>query len=148
MSDDTRSISGQCLCGAVTFNAGAAQPHLAACHCAMCRRWGGGGPLMAVNCGTDVRFENAIGDSDNIGVYRSSDWAERGFCKSCGTSLFYRLVEPGVYYVPVGLLQDQSDEDLSLQIFIDEKPAFYDLAGDIPAMTGEEIFAEFASEDG
>ncbi len=146
MTDDTRSISGQCLCGAVTFKADAAQRHVAACHCAMCRRWAGGGPFMAVNCGTDINFENAIADGDNIGVFRSSEWAERGFCKACGTSLFYRLVDAGVYYVPVGLLEDQSGEELNLQIFIDEKPAFYELAGDIPAMTGEEVFAEFADE--
>ena len=39
------------------------------------------------DCGTDVIFE----DESAIGVFESSEWAERGFCKSCGTALFYRL---------------------------------------------------------
>ncbi|NIT13149.1 MAG: GFA family protein, partial [Candidatus Dadabacteria bacterium] len=52
----------------------------------MCRKWCGG-PLMAVNCGTDVTFEG----EDNITVYDSSSWAERGFCSGCGSHLFYRL---------------------------------------------------------
>ena len=29
--------------------------------------------------------------ADNLATYTSSDWAERGFCKICGSSLFWRL---------------------------------------------------------
>lgn len=48
--------SGNCLCGAVQFSAKQASNHVGACHCGMCRKWGGG-PLMAVDCGTAVSFE-------------------------------------------------------------------------------------------
>ncbi|WP_339900516.1 GFA family protein [Paraglaciecola polaris] len=56
-----------------------------ACHCASCRKWSGG-PLLAIDCGTDV----SISPTDNITVYDSSQWAQRGFCRHCGTDLFYR----------------------------------------------------------
>tara|TARA_R110002033_G_scaffold145020_1_gene182861 strand:+ start:2845 stop:3033 length:189 start_codon:yes stop_codon:yes gene_type:complete len=33
---------GHCLCGAITITATQAVSHVDACHCRMCRRWGGG----------------------------------------------------------------------------------------------------------
>ncbi|MBF0289765.1 MAG: hypothetical protein HQM14_18280 [SAR324 cluster bacterium] len=32
--------------------------------------------LMTVDCGTDVSFEN----EENVSLFSSSQWAERGFC--------------------------------------------------------------------
>ena len=40
--------------------------------------------MLAVHCGPQVEFKGA----DNIAVYASSDWAERAFCKQCGTHLY------------------------------------------------------------
>ncbi|GEM_PF-4418387 len=79
---------GNCLCGAIRITAININNNVGACYCGMCRKWGGG-PLMAVNCGTNVSFEG----EDNISVFNSSDWAERGFCKKCGSHLFYRLLD-------------------------------------------------------
>ena len=47
---------GQCLCGAVKFTVKNISNKVDACHCGMCRRWGGG-PLMVIGCGTDVEYE-------------------------------------------------------------------------------------------
>ena len=52
-TDDTTERHGHCLCGGVKITARAASNHVGACHCTMCRRWGGG-PLMEIDCGTDV----------------------------------------------------------------------------------------------
>ena len=43
---------------------------------------------MAIEVGSSLKIE----DDTHLGVYRSSEWAERCFCTKCGTSLFYRLV--------------------------------------------------------
>ncbi len=40
---------GSCLCGAVSLSTTSMNHHVAACHCSMCRKWGGG-PLLAVEC--------------------------------------------------------------------------------------------------
>ena len=53
---DTIEASGSCLCGATHFTAKNISKNLGACHCRMCRKWGGG-PLMAINCGAEVSFE-------------------------------------------------------------------------------------------
>lgn len=136
---DQHSDTGHCLCGAVSIRAEAISNHVGACHCSMCRRWGGG-PLLATPCGDAVTF----GGEQNITVYGSSDWAERGFCSRCGSHLFYRLKESGEYYMPVGLFDAMDHFSFDHQVFIDEKPDFYRFANSTEEMTGAEVFARYA----
>ncbi len=129
---------GTCLCGAVTlrFTGPAAA---GVCHCTTCRRWSGG-PMMAVEASGEV----AIDGEEHVGVYVSSDWAERGFCTRCGTHLFYRLRSGDLHAVPVGLLPDRPDWHFEQQIFIDQKPQWYEFANQTRNLTGEQVFAMFA----
>ena len=80
---------------------------------------------MALNC-KSVIFES----QDNIGKIRSSDWAERGFCTKCGSNLFYHIVESSDYQIAAGLFDDQSMLRMSLQVFTDRKPEFYEFANE------------------
>lgn len=75
--------------------------------------------------------------------YTSSDWAERGFCKNCGTHLFYYL-KGGHYNFPLGLLDKNEDLEFHLQIFIDMKPDNYSFANKTELMTEAEVFAKYA----
>ncbi len=131
---------GRCLCGEVKFTVKSINTNVDACHCGMCRRWGGG-PLMAFSCGTEVVFEG----EENITVYNSSDWAERGFCKKCGSHLFYRLKEINEHQLPVGLFDNQEGFNFDLQVFIDRKPAFYSFANRTNEMTEAEVIEKFGS---
>ena len=131
--------TGQCLCGAIEFTVKKMNHNVDACHCGMCRRWGGG-PLMVVDCGKEVVFD---GD-DNISIYDSSEWAERGFCKVCGSHLFYRLKESKDHQIPVGLFHDQDHFMFKLQVFTDRKPAFYSFKNKTKEMTEAEIIEKYA----
>lgn len=133
------SVNGACLCGKVGLKSESATPSIGACHCGMCRKWTGS-PLMAVDCGTQVSFTGA----ESIGVYESSDWAERGFCSHCGTHLFYRLKQNQLYIVPAGLLELDDRYVFDHQIFIEAKPSFYCFANETKNMTGEEVFAAYS----
>lgn len=130
------TVSGRCLCGAVKFTADVAKRDVDVCHCSMCRRWAAG-PFMGLMHEGEVAFEGA----ESIGVYKSSEWGERGFCKQCGTPLFWRLSGSDTYSFSAGALDDQSGLRLTMQIFIDEKPAYYDFANDTPRLTGAEAMA-------
>ena len=138
-ASDKKERRGQCLCGAIHITATKAGNDVGACHCNMCRRWGGG-PFMEINCGTEVSFDG----EDKLSLFDSSDWAERGFCSQCGTHLFYRLKATGQHMVPVGLFDDTDDLAFKTQVFVDEKPAFYRFANETENMTGAELFAKFA----
>ncbi len=133
--------SGNCLCGTVQVTVKNMSNHVGACHCSMCRRWSSG-PLLAVDCGTEVSFTG----EENISVFNSSEWAERGFCSTCGSHLFYRIKESKQYVIPVGLFNDNQKLVFNHQIFIDDKPSFYSFANETSNMTGAEVFAKYAPQ--
>ena len=137
---DVRETSGSCLCGKVKITAKSMSTHIGACHCSMCRKWGGG-PLMVAECGTDITFSN----EELINVYNSSDWAERGFCSQCGSHLFYRLKESKQHFVPLGLFDDFDQFIFDHQVFIDHKPDYYSFANKTKNMTESEVFAQFTT---
>ncbi|MDX7900197.1 GFA family protein [Aeromonas media] len=129
-------MQGTCLCGGITVSSGD-HKEVNLCHCTMCRRWSGG-PMFAVHGGKGVSFKGLTPVA-----YRSSEWAERGFCPTCGTHLFYHLLPTDEYILSAGLFQEQGFE-LTGQIFIDEKPDFYELKNDTPTLTGQQVFEQFA----
>ena len=99
------------------------------------------GPFFALDCGDTVQFAS----EDNVGVYESSDWAERGFCNKCGSVLFWRTKDRSVYIVSVDAFEDAGDLILDHEVFIDEKPGYYSFAEKTKQMTGQECFEQFAN---
>jgi hypothetical protein len=141
--DTSKTIDGQCLCGAVTIAIEPKERHFDACHCTMCRRWGGS-PAMTINASHAITIQN----EDAIGIYGSSDWAERGFCKTCGTHLFWRMRDHSFCTVSAGLFGDLEDFDFTLEIYVDEKPANYSFAGRRKMMTRADVEALFNGDSG
>ena len=129
------SMTGGCLCGAVRFEAEDVSNELHVCHCGTCRGWSGGGGF-AVSVGS-VTFTG----EDSLERYASSAWAERGFCRSCGTHLFYHLHEPSNYVMWLGAFDDQTGFSLTQEIYVDRKPAGFALAGDHERLTEAEFMA-------
>lgn len=131
--------TGRCLCGAVKFKTNDAHISVTACHCSMCKHWSGG-PFMAVDCGSQVKFEG----QENISIYNSSEWAERGFCSQCGSNLFYRLKGTNQHQIPPGLFDDDDGLVFDLQVFIDQRPEYYKFANETNELTAAEVFAMYA----
>lgn len=129
-------LQGRCLCGAVAITLDGARPLVDMCHCGMCRRWGG-----SAFGGVSGESFTLAGESD-VTVYRSSGWAERAFCSRCGSNLWYRFVPADHYSFLAGLFDLPASFAMWRQIFIDEKPAWYDFAQDTPKMTGAEVAEE------
>jgi hypothetical protein len=134
-------MDGRCLCGSVKFTSPDAK-EIGACHCGFCRRWGGG-PLLAVHCGPNVQFD----ETEDIAVYASSEWAERAFCKRCGTHLYYKLLPTGEYFIPAGTF-DSTDFQLESQIYIDKKPGYYSFANQTPMLTEKEVIEKYTPTNG
>jgi hypothetical protein len=111
-----------------------------ACHCGMCRRWGSG-PYFSFHGGGDLRISGA----EHITAFRSSEWAERAFCRNCGTHLFYRLLPTNDHELASGLFQDGPAFRFREEIFIDQKPAWYAFANATTKLTEAEVFAKYAS---
>ncbi|MCH7815451.1 MAG: GFA family protein [Proteobacteria bacterium] len=140
MSKSVENVAS-CLCGSVKVHVANIDPKFSVCHCASCRKWGGG-PLFMAQCGTDVKFEG----EDAVKEYDSSSWASRGFCSNCGTHLFSRFKNAGSYNIPVGLFPNTEGLVMSMQYFSDLRPDYYCFSNETPEMTEAEIKAHFASE--
>jgi hypothetical protein len=135
--------TGGCLCGSVRFEASPLRLDMDACHCSMCRRWSGG-VFMAVPCGDGVAFQSAA----TLGIYRSSEYGERLFCRECGSSLIWRLQDGSSAAVALQAFDDLSGFVFVEEIFVDEKPDHYAFANETRKRTGAEVMAQFANEQG
>lgn len=136
---DTKTGKGSCLCGSVKITVQNIDNHLGACHCDMCQKWVGG-PLMTVDCGSDVSFQG----EEHISAYASSKWAERAFCNKCGSHIYYRLKEANQFMVPAGLFDTDIAFVFDHQVFIESKPPYYRFENKTKDITGKELFAQYA----
>ena len=78
---------GGCVCGAVTYAIkGRAPREFLYCHCRQCRHFTG-----SIVAGFSVQREvlDVIDSGSSLKWYKSSEAVRRGFCGTCGTSLFW-----------------------------------------------------------
>lgn len=135
-------MKGQCLCGAVQLEFEPKAPEIHACHCEMCRRWSGSA-FVEIDAARDT-----LKHEGPVKTFKSSDWAERAWCDSCGSILWYHLTLPGYdhhYSIAAGLVDDMGGLTMTKEIYIDEKPAGFAYVGDHETQTKAEVEAQFAS---
>ena len=106
-------MKGACLCGAVTIEVARHEPGVSACHCGLCRRWSG-----AAFWGF-VAPEEAVNVTGAVTTFRSSDFAERGFCATCGTHLWFRDDGDAAYELLPGFFEDMADAALTREVYAD-----------------------------
>lgn len=135
---DMVPVTGQCLCGTVHLRITPTSRHVDACHCTMCRTWGGMA-LLSLSAGTDLKV---LEGWEQIVRYASSDWAERAFCGLCGTHLFYYYKPLGTYACPAGLFPDAVDLVLTSELYVDEQPPYYAFAESTVRKTGAQVIAQ------
>lgn len=126
-------ISGRCLCGAVAFSAALDRPAVDACHCGQCRRWSGH-YWASVNVNADtVKFDSG---EANVGWFRSSDLVRRGFCRNCGSALFWHADKHPDYGHRMALAAGAIDAPTGLalkeHIFVADKGDYYDITDGLP----------------
>ena len=88
------------------------------CHCSMCRKEHGAGYVTWVGFeAQQVTFDPI---TKHLQWYESSPGADRGFCKHCGSSLFFRSQQwPGELHVALGCINEKIDRDPSGNVFFD-----------------------------
>ncbi|WP_369025538.1 GFA family protein [Qipengyuania sp. RANM35] len=130
------TIEGHCLCGAVCIVIEGPSAEVEICQCSMCRRWGGAFYSAQTGKQMTVRGE------EHAEVYRSSEWAERAFCRTCGSNLWFRFLPTGNRSFSAGLFDGSRRFAVEKEIFTDEAADWCRLAGNHPRQTGAEVIAE------
>lgn len=129
-------LSGSCLCGAVRVEAAGPIEHPPeACHCAMCRKQSGHF-LSAVNVRKSAL---TITGEASVAWYQSSEKVRRGFCATCGSTLFWAPVMEGYPFIAVamGLFDTPTHMRIAKHTFTDDKGDYYDLPDDGTARSAE-----------
>lgn len=136
--NQTDEIVGRCLCGEVTLRATLSEPCLRACHCDMCRQHTSGAFLSLRAVRDSITVEGPARR------YRSSAWAERGFCGTCESTLWYETLNDGARNLAAGLFPDAGGAVLTQEFFHDRCPAGYAFDGDHQKLTTTQTIALFA----
>ena len=128
MTAEIKYRTGGCLCGAVKFKVEGPMREVIACHCGQCRKTTGNF-FTATNSHVD-----AVNISEDRGLawYKSSDVAERGFCKSCGSNLFWRPFGRDYISITAGSLDGDTGLHIKEHIYVADKPVWYDITDGKP----------------
>lgn len=132
MSDELLNVSGGCYCGTVRYQASGVSPEITECHCSQCRRQAG-----HRYASTGTKADNiAIDGADNITWFRASDDAERGFCRTCGSHLFWKQSKEDFVAILAASFDDTGGMRMAKHIFVDDKGAYYDITDGLPQFEG------------
>ena len=124
----TDTHTGGCLCGAVRYQiAGGLRP-VVLCHCTQCRRITGHHMAATAARHGDFRLLSQAG----LGWYDSSPGARRGFCRQCGSTLFWEGDGRDYLSIAAGTLDDASGLAIACHIFVADKGHYYDITDAAP----------------
>ena len=122
------ALQGRCECGAVRFEIAKARDAITFCHCSQCRRSSGHYWASTRADADDVAFLNDAG----LAWYQSSEKARRGFCKICGSNLFYQPLGASHYGVSAGCLDLPTSMFPGKHIFTADAGDYYTIPDDAP----------------
>jgi GMP synthase-like glutamine amidotransferase len=113
--------SGSCLCGNITFSLKNPR-NVVNCHCEECRKFHGNYAAF-----TKVKQEDIyIFSEEQIKWYQlKTDQAKRGFCKNCGSSLFWKPNDNSGICVSASALDTPTELKTTSHIYTNNASDFY-----------------------
>ena len=124
MSDGGKMHAGGCACGAVRYRATGPLRPVVACHCSQCRKsMTNFGAFTAV-----ARDGLAIANEAEMTWYASSPGVRRGFCRRCGSTLFWDRAAGDYVSIAAGTLDQPSGLKQVRHIYAADKADFYEIA--------------------
>lgn len=120
-----------CLCGKVGFSLPGPAGRVTACHCQQCRKLSG---HYAASFDTDeaVVIWRA---RDTLAEYPTSGGGRRGFCRACGSSLYFRAADRA-FSVEAGAVIGASGGHLDVHVFTAERGDYYAIDDGLPQRDG------------
>jgi hypothetical protein len=116
-------MHGSCLCGNVTYSISGTPRSVVACHCSQCRKTSGHFVAATQTLTENLEIEEAA----NLTWYQSSSTAKRGFCKTCGSQLFWSEIGSAHTSVMAGTIDGPTGLKIDRQLHADAKGDYYDL---------------------
>lgn len=121
------------MCGEVALEFQLDETNAHACHCGQCRTWSGH-IWASVNAPAASLMFNK-GEA-KVKWRRSSDYARRGHCDTCGSALFWHAYRIDKYKdriaISTGSISPDAGIALSEHIFVADKGAYYEIGDGLP----------------
>jgi len=117
--------TGSCLCGAVRYTVTGPMRPVVACHCTQCRK--SSGHFVAASSAP----RDAVAITGEVTWYRSSVHARRGFCGTCGSSLFWDGAGANLS-IHAGTLDGPTGLTLAGHIYCADKGDYYEIDDGLP----------------
>ena len=127
---EAQSLQGSCLCGANHFTLAGPMGNVTACHCTQYRKLSG-----HFAASFDVTEANLLWDAKNLTEYRSPGRGQRGFCTTCGSSLYFRGPN-GDFSVGAGSVDNPTGGNFAKNILVAHKGDYYAVTDGLPQTTG------------
>ena len=125
-----RVRQGGCLCGAVRFETKGPLRSVVNCHCGQCRKFHGNFAGYTAVLRGDIAFHEDRG----LQWFDFSANARPGFCKICGSSLFYDKKAGDFLSVAAGGFDAPSGLQTSHHIFAADKGDYYEITDGLEKM--------------
>ena len=125
----SRTLTGQCLCGAIRYGVADEFRYAMNCHCSVCRRTTGA--AFKSFAGIERDKLHIISGTESLLIYGEAN-AHDAHCKVCG-SFLYSVVRDGAYvHVGMGTLVDDPTIRPSKHIFVGSKAPWFTITDDLP----------------
>lgn len=112
----------------MTFTVDGDLPAPDACHCTQCRKSSG-----HYFTSTDVpKTALTVAGEDHLTWFQSSDKVRRGFCDTCGSSLFWDPIFHNWIGVAMGAFDGATGTQTHIHVFVAEKGDYYEIADGLP----------------
>jgi hypothetical protein len=127
--NDASAFEGGCLCGAIRYRAASPPIRGVLCHCSMCRRHSGAPVLAFVH----FRAADFAWIRGTPARYRSSAFAERGFCAVCGSTLsMHESVLADRVQIAVGSLDQPQRVNIDDHVWTQDQLAWFRVDDRLP----------------
>lgn len=121
-------LRGSCLCGGVTYEVRGPLDDVTFCHCTQCRKTSG-----HFDAATSCKPEDLhVVADDTLRWYASSDAADRGFCGTCGSSVFWRPKHGRHISIMAGTLERPTGLKGVEHIYVADKSDYYSIDDGLP----------------
>jgi hypothetical protein len=129
--------AGTCLGGAIGCAVAPPTLFFAHCHCRYCREAHGAAFVSWVGAATE-RFRFLPGSTEPR-WYQSSPQSRRGFCETCGTTLFFAsTLCPGEIHVARTAITGAIDREPQCHVFYDQHVDWHAVGDALPRYSSEE----------
>lgn len=125
--------TGGCLCGAVRYTVRGPLRGIILCHCGQCRRVHGHLGAYTSAARAHVTLEGA----EALVWFATSERGRRGFCATCGSSLFFEPVGEDRLAIVAGSVDQPSGLEVIGQEYVVDKADYMRVDGDVPASAGD-----------